>query len=436
MGLHGIISRYMGNIRCLTRRGKIYLRFFTRFLCYASVLCAGVTLCVPDSYGNDQQALESVQQDIAIKERQVRQQQRRHAQLQQQLKKQEQEIAVVGRMLHETQQRLAQIVRQIAELNATVMKLQQQQYQEKQQLARQLDAAFRLGQHSDMQSFFAGEDGQRQQRLRMYYQYINQQRQQSIQQLQHTQQQWVLRKQELQSSQKLQQKLLTEQQAQQEKFSQARDSRKKTLEQLASSIQRGQQQLAQLRQNERRLRDSIVRAEAAAREYVEREAREAQQVRTRQQQAAKSGGNYKVTDSERALMARTGGLGKPAGQNHWPIKGALLHRYSDLIQGELRWKGIVIAANAGSEVKSIADGRVILVDWLQGYGLVIVLEHGKGDMSLYGYNQSALVKVGDSVHTGQPVALVGDSGGQGQSALYFEIRRQGQAVNPLPWLGQ
>jgi murein hydrolase activator len=97
---------------------------------------------------------------------------------------------------------------------------------------------------------------------------------------------------------------------------------------------------------------------------------------------------------------------------------------------------MVIEAREGSEVKAIADGRVLLADWLQGYGLVVVIEHGKGDMSLYGYNQSALVNVGAQVRAGQPIALVGTSGGQGTPSLYFEIRRQGQAVNPLPWLGR
>ncbi len=84
----------------------------------------------------------------------------------------------------------------------------------------------------------------------------------------------------------------------------------------------------------------------------------------------------------------------------------------------------MIGASEGTEVKAIADGRVILADWLQGYGTVVVVEHGKGDMSLYGYNQSALVSVGAQVRAGQPIALVGSSGGQGRPSLYFEIRRR------------
>ncbi len=84
----------------------------------------------------------------------------------------------------------------------------------------------------------------------------------------------------------------------------------------------------------------------------------------------------------------------------------------------------MIGASEGTEVKAIADGRVILADWLQGYGPVVVVEHGKGDMSLYGYNQSALVSVGAQVRAGQPIALVGSSGGQGRPSLYFEIRRR------------
>lgn len=102
--------------------------------------------------------------------------------------------------------------------------------------------------------------------------------------------------------------------------------------------------------------------------------------------------------------------------------------------GELRWKGIVIESPAGATVKAIAPGRVVLADRLQGYGLIVVIDHGKGDMSLYGYNQSLLVKRGQLVQAGEKIAEVGNSGGQDQNALYFEIRRRGKAINPSPWL--
>ena len=133
-------------------------------------------------------------------------------------------------------------------------------------------------------------------------------------------------------------------------------------------------------------------------------------------------------------MARRGGKGGQRGQALGKGRGRTLKGYGEKIKGEVRWKGMVIGAYEGTEVKENADGRVILGDGLQGYGRVVVVEHGKGDMSLYGYNQSALVIVGSQVRAIQPMGLVGSSGGQCRPSLYFEIRRPCQAVNPQPWL--
>lgn len=111
-----------------------------------------------------------------------------------------------------------------------------------------------------------------------------------------------------------------------------------------------------------------------------------------------------------------------------------MNSFGSTQMGELRWKGIVIAAGAGTPVKAIADGRVILANWLQGYGLMVIVKHGESDLSLYGYNQSVAVKEGQLVKAGQKIGEVGNSGGQSKSGLYFEIRRKGVAVNPLGWL--
>lgn len=410
--------------------------FSVRPLFYASVLSAGVLLCAFSAHADDRDQLKSIQADIAAKERDVRQQQQQRASLLAQLKAQEEAISAAARKLRETQSTLDQLNAQIDEMNASIAKLEQQKASQERNLAAQLDAAFRQGEHTGIQLILSGEESQRGQRLQAYFGYLNQARQETIAELKQTREQVATQKAELEEKQSQQQTLLYEQRAQQAKLEQARNERKKTLAGLESSIQQGQQQLSELRANESRLRNSIARAEAAAKARAEREAREAQAVRDKQQEASRKGSTYKPTESERSLMSRTGGLGAPRGQAYWPVRGPILHRYGERLQGELRWKGMVIGASEGTEVKAIADGRVILADWLQGYGLVVVVEHGKGDMSLYGYNQSALVSVGAQVRAGQPIALVGSSGGQGRPSLYFEIRRQGQAVNPQPWLGR
>ncbi|PLP45844.1 murein hydrolase activator EnvC, partial [Klebsiella pneumoniae] len=382
------------------------------------------------------QQLKSIQADIAARQRAIKQQQQQRASLLAQLKAQEEAIAAAARKLRETQDSLNQLNKQIDEMNAALAKLERQRASQERNLAAQLDAAFRQGPHTGIQMVLSGEEGQRNQRMQVYFSYFNQARQETIAELKKTREEMAVQKSMLEEKQSQQQTLVYEQKAQQAKLEQARNERKKTLSGLESSIQQGQQQLSELRANESRLRGRIAQAEAAAKARADREARDAQAVRDRQQEASRKGTTYKPTESERSLMSRTGGLGSPRGQAFWPVRGPLLHRYGEQLQGELRWKGMVIAASEGTEVRAIADGRVILADWLQGYGLVVVVEHGKGDMSLYGYNQSALVSVGTQVRAGQPIALVGSSGGQGRPSLYFEIRRQGQAVNPQPWLGR
>lgn len=408
---------------------------FRSVLC-ASALSAGVLLCAFSAHADDRDQLKSIQADIAAKERAVRQQQQQRSGLQAQLKEQEVAISAAARVLRETQNSLADLNKQIAEMSVSLARLEKQKNSQERNLAAQLDAAFRQGEHTGMQMLLSGEETQRGQRLQAYFGYLNQARQETIAQLKQTREEVASQKAALEEKQSQQQTLLYEQRAQQAKLQQALNERKKTLSGLESSIQAGQQQLSEMRANESRLRSSIAKAEAAAKARAEREAREAQAVRNRQQEATRKGTTYKPTESEKSLMARTDGLGAPRGQAYWPVRGSTIHRYGEQLQGELRWKGMVIAAAEGTEVKAIADGRVILADWLQGYGLVVVVEHGKGDMSLYGYNQSALVSVGTQVRAGQPIALVGSSGGQGRPSLYFEIRRQGQAVNPQPWLGR
>lgn len=403
-----------------------------------SLLCAGALLLpvTAQSADDNKSQLQSIQQDIAEKEKIVKAQKVQRSKLLDQLQSQEKVIAQASRQLRETRNSLSALNNEITQLAASIARLEKQQQQQETLLSQQLDAAFRQGQHNGVQLLLSGEESQRNERILAYFGYLNDARQQSIEELQKTRQDLDQQRNALQQKQQQQKSLFAQQQSQQDKLQQASTARKKTLSALENSLEKDQADLVEMRQNESRLQDKIAKAEREARERAAREAREAEKVRQRQAQAKSKGSNYQPTQSERELMARTGGLGRAGGQALWPVRGRVEHRFGEQLQGELRWKGLVIDAPEGTEVKAIADGRVLMADWLQGYGLVVVIEHGKGDMSLYGYNQSALVSVGAQVKAGQPVALVGTSGGRGTPSLYFEIRRQGKAVNPLPWLGK
>lgn len=121
------------------------------------------------------------------------------------------------------------------------------------------------------------------------------------------------------------------------------------------------------------------------------------------------------------------------GELSWPVAGQLLARFGDARAGGVRWDGVLIGTERGSPVKAVCAGRVIYADWLPGLGLLTILDHGDGYLSLYGHNDKLLRSVGDSVSAGDPIAAAGDSGGSSRPELYFEIRKGGRPVDPLPW---
>ncbi|GAB2489084.1 murein hydrolase activator EnvC family protein [Arenimonas alkanexedens] len=132
-------------------------------------------------------------------------------------------------------------------------------------------------------------------------------------------------------------------------------------------------------------------------------------------------------DDNRPFATRRGQLGRP-------LAGSVLAAFGGKLPDGRTSDGLLIAGTAGAEVRAAGPGRVAYSDWLKGYGLLVILDHGDGWMSLYAFNDALLKDVGDWVRSGEPLATVGSSGGQGRPGLYFELRRNGQPQDPKPWL--
>lgn len=122
------------------------------------------------------------------------------------------------------------------------------------------------------------------------------------------------------------------------------------------------------------------------------------------------------------------------GRLTWPVAGRLLHDFGQPRAGGMKWNGVVLSAAPGREVRAVYHGRIVFSDWLSGMGLLVIVDHGEGFMTLYGYNETLLKATGDWVAPGDVIATVGDSGGQAQAGLYFEIRQGTTPVNPRRWI--
>jgi len=144
-----------------------------------------------------------------------------------------------------------------------------------------------------------------------------------------------------------------------------------------------------------------------------------------------------IVELTRRAQAGDGAFAANKGKLPWPVSGALRHAFgAPRADGQLKWQGIFIAASEGATVTAVHRGRVAFADWLRGFGLLTIVDHGNGFMSLYAHADVLYKQVGDWVEGGEAIATAGKSGGQSEPGLYFEIRAKGAPVDPLAWLGK
>lgn len=250
-----------------------------------------------------------------------------------------------------------------------------------------------------------------------------------------------------------------------------REERQTLYAQVSDKVKAQRKQIGNLRQDERRLTELIDRlskilaAQAAQAAKAAREAeaaraaeaarkaetaRLAEAARQKEKPRARPGEETREAprpapasepvrskaveaENHHEPAASDGGFVRQKGNLRLPVRGAVAGRFGSPRDGGGTWRGVFIKAGAGSDVKAVASGRVVFAEWMRGFGNLLIVDHGDSYLSIYGNNDSLLKQVGQGVKGGETVATVGNSGGNPDSGLYFEIRHQGQPVDPMKW---
>nr|WP_153753433.1 peptidoglycan DD-metalloendopeptidase family protein [Xanthomonas sontii] len=378
--------------------------------------------------------LEKVRSELKSVAEERRQLEGKRGDAARQLREADEKVAVTGRSLAQTQQALQRHQQTLAELERKRDGLRSGLTRQRAELAQLLRAAYAIGGNAPLKLLLAQDRVADANRLLAYHRYLQRERAQRIatlthelQALEQVQREVVEQKQQLSEAQRRQQE-------QAQALQRDRKQRASVVSELDQRYQDRSEREKALGQDAKaletllaNLRAAAARAEAERRAAARREAAEQAAQAKAAAKAGRGGGKIPPKVVASAPPLKVGGLG-------WPLSGDLIARYGGRLPDGRTSSGVLIAAPVGSTVTAVADGTVVFSDWMTGYGMILIVDHGNGYMSLYAHNDTLLRDAGAKVKRGDAVAKVGNSGGQGRPALYFELRRNGQPVDPSSWL--
>lgn len=378
------------------------------------------------------------------------------------------------RAISSTQRELHSLTTQVGKLQATLRNLDGESRElekglraQQGQLEKFLYRQYLRGKPGPLRLLLNGEDPNQSARDLQYLEAIGRTRRQLLVDIEST----LQRKQALASETRQQAEQLAaaelRQQEEHTRLLAQREQRQAMLNKVSDQILTQRREIGNLQRDEKRLTELIDRLariiaaraadaraneirENARRESAHREAqrRETAKLDARQEKLPRPAAPPSETEPAAKVPAAVesrsepappvapsaGGLARQRGELRLPARGAVAHRFGSARQEGSTWKGVFIRATAGSDVRSIAGGRVVFADWMRGFGNLMIVDHGSSYLSIYANNDALLKQVGDDVHGGDTIATVGNSGGNPESGLYFEIRHQGKPIDPLAWL--
>lgn len=323
-------------------------------------------------------------------------------QLQDELRKTETAAGQLALKLKEVEQTIQVKQARITDLNNIIIVHNQSLAQERHNLGQQVRTAYITGHNDYLKVLLNQEDPARIGRVLAYYDYYNRARLNTIRSVVGKVEVITQLKTSILSETALLEQLKAGQEAKSRELAAQRESRLTILQHLQNDINAKDVELKSLEEHEQKLSALLVKLDKR---------------------------NNAVTYFE-----DTAPFESLEGKLRWPVTGRLLNTFGGERRGaSLKWDGVRIGAETGNEVHAVHTGRVVFADWFRNLGLLIIIDHGNGYMSLYGYNQSLLKKPGDRVLAGETIAYIGDSGGQDTPSVYFEIRHHGKPVDPTRW---
>ncbi|WP_040260148.1 murein hydrolase activator EnvC family protein [Pseudomonas massiliensis] len=414
----------------------------------AFLALAALTLpAYADDRSQTQQQIEATRQDIAELKKVLTQLQQARADVQKDLRGTEVEMGKLQKQVDQLQQQLKDTESELQRLETQKKKLQSSRLEQQKLIGIQARAAYQSGRQEYLKLLLNQQNPEQFTRTLTYYDYLSKARLDQLKAFNETLRQLaeVEKNIQLQQAQLLvQQGNLDEQRAQ---LDSVRKDRQAALAKLNDDYKARDQKLQQRQQDQADLQKVLATIEetlarqAREAEEARRKALLAQQEEERKQREAAQASNTPPPPrkAQPQLSVRTGetfggAFAAARGKLPWPVDGRLLARFGETRDDErTRWDGVMIGAAAGSAVHAVHGGRVVFADWLRGAGLLVILDHGNGYLSLYGHNQTLLKSAGDVVKAGEAISTVGTSGGQDTPALYFAIRQQGRATDPAQW---
>jgi len=389
---------------CLITRVKFRLSLLSA-ACLLCFLC--ITTFMPGAFAEEDSAqkaveLKTLRTRIKDVESNIQAARNETDQLYRELQRIETAAADTSQKLTSIDNDIDKSVKSLAELNVRKAFMQDSLAEEREYLGQQIRAAYKIGKNDYLKLLLNQENPALVGRILAYYDYFNEARTIRINNVKEKLAGIATLERQIQSEKQSLDELRAKQLAKLEEYTNHRLSRKKVITRLENFIEEQDRQLQTLQQNEQELAELVNRLKEA--ESVVR--------------------NFEDITPFNLLK----------GKLTWPVKGELKSRFGALRKGgKLRWHGVSIAADSGIDVETISPGRVIFADWFRNMGLLIIVDHGNGFMSLYGHNEQLLKKVGDWVSAREVIAKVGDTGGQQEPNLYFEIRQGGNPIDPDLW---